>query len=219
MSVKHDLSLVNPCWLFPVTCFIWLAMAPWRMCSIIFLETEVTLMCLKCPESFFNPFLQMEVILGFFPSSGTSPSIHNHSEIMESSFPVLSSSSQHPQGDSVRAPWRPSRWHRPHTNSSFPDNGSVCTSAWGSVPRAWGPTVLARRELEKVWRTFAFSVSLMTSLLFNTKTVFPSSFCLAFTYLKYPSLWLLTSLANFNLNSIWIFCFLTGSLHALGAPF
>lgn len=121
----------------------------WRMCSIIFLETEVKLMCLKFPESFFNPFLQMEVILGFFPSSWTSPSIHNHSEIMESSFPVLSSSSQHPQGDDVRAPWRPSCWHRPHTNSSFPDNGSVCASAWGSVPTAWGPTVLARRVLAR----------------------------------------------------------------------
>lgn len=172
---------------------------------LIFPGTEVRLMCLKFPESLFNPFLYMGVILAFFPSSGTYPNIHNHSEIMETSFPMLSGSSLNTLRGTMLAfidHWRPSCCHRPHTNSSFPGSGSVYASAWGFAPKAWGSTVLATRELEKVLRTFAFSVSLVTnsSLLCNTKTVFPSSFCLVFTYPNYPLLWFLISLANFNLN-------------------
>ena len=39
--VKHNLPLVNPCWLFPSTCFIWLVIAPGMIRSITFAGTEV----------------------------------------------------------------------------------------------------------------------------------------------------------------------------------
>lgn len=161
----------------------------------------------------------MGVILSFFPSSGTSPSIHNYSDITDSSLPMLSGSSLNTLRGSMWGlidHWRSSCCHRSHTNSSLPDSGFRCASAWGSVPKAWGPTVLVKTELEKVLRTFAFSVSLVTNspLLFNTRPVFPSSLLLVFTYLKYPSMWFLISLANFNLNRGS--GFLTAPLHALG---
>lgn len=34
--VKHDLPLVNPCWLFLTMCFIWLVIAPRKVCSPTF---------------------------------------------------------------------------------------------------------------------------------------------------------------------------------------
>lgn len=104
----------------------------------IFSGTEVRLMCLKFPESFFNPCPQIRVKLAFFQSSGISPSIHNHSEIMECSLPALSHSSLNTLSGTMSGlvdHWGPSPCHRLHTNPSFPDSGSVFASAWGFVPK------------------------------------------------------------------------------------
>jgi len=60
-SVKHKLPLLNPCWLFQIIFFsiTCLEMASERICSIIFLETEVRLTGLYFPTvSFF--FLKVE---------------------------------------------------------------------------------------------------------------------------------------------------------------
>lgn len=93
---------------------------------------------LKFPESFFNPFLQMGVILAFFQSSGASPNIHNHADYGEQPPSAVRQLSEHLQG-TKSGPidhWGPSPCHRSHTNSSFTDCGSVFASAWGFVPKA-----------------------------------------------------------------------------------
>ena len=50
-SVKHNLPLLNPCWLFPIIflSIMCLEVASERICSIIFLETEVRLTGLYFP--------------------------------------------------------------------------------------------------------------------------------------------------------------------------
>lgn len=43
-SVKHNLPLVNPSWLFSIPCFVYLVIPPRRIPLVTFPGTEVSLM-------------------------------------------------------------------------------------------------------------------------------------------------------------------------------
>ena len=68
--VRHDLPLVKPCWLSPVTSLLsmCLSVISRRICSIILPGTEMRLTVLQFPRSSFFPFLKMGVMLPLLQS-------------------------------------------------------------------------------------------------------------------------------------------------------
>lgn len=151
---KHDLSLVNHCWFFPVTVLPLTSSGSQQALFHNFPRDQTRLMCLSFTGSSFKPFLQMDSTLAFLQSPGTSPNLHNFSEIMESGLAMVSHSSQHPQ-QILPGPINlqdSGSCNSSHTNPSLTDSGSVLTPTWISVPKAWGPTVLDSQRWRKCLR-------------------------------------------------------------------
>lgn len=71
--------------------------------------------------------------------------------------------------------WRSSPCSGLHTKSSFTDCGSMFASTWIYVPKAWGSTVLAKREVKKTLSIPAFSARWVKWINLSCSTVyFPS---------------------------------------------
>lgn len=90
-----DLFLTNPCWLFLITLFSSRCLQ--IDCSIIylciFLSIKVKLTGLQFSGSSYFPFSKIDTVFAFLPSSGTSPILHELSEIIASSSEITPASS------------------------------------------------------------------------------------------------------------------------------
>lgn len=148
---------------FPNMCFIWLVIAPWEFASLPSWRLKHDWwVC-----SFLDPFLSLcwgdRVIFAFFQSSGTYPSLHKYSKIMESGLTTTSASFLNTLAWILFGPINlqgSGSFNSSYTNSSFTDVRSVCASTRIFAPRAWSSTVVVKTELEEVLRISAFSVLL-----------------------------------------------------------